>query len=169
MPPGYDEACYAIGRLTIVWAGLEEVLFGVLHYLYHERGGDKLLPEIPEALSRRVRFLKTCSTSLDLLDMQRQRGLALADQITALSDRRHWCIHGVVTNALDRQLGDILEFRRIHRKTHTSEQEKMTLHDLSEACIDIEVLTMNLFFFKRFWLEGRSYDEIDEMLSKIRR
>jgi hypothetical protein len=94
-----DEALFAaIGRLTISWAHLEAGLDYSIILLHKELGGDKIEPEMPWALKRKLKYIRKCFTKIDQFKQDRETVCGLISDIDAASELRHDIIHGVATS-----------------------------------------------------------------------
>jgi hypothetical protein len=94
-----DEALFAaIGRLTISWALLEAGLDYSIIMLHKELGGDKIEPEMPWALKRKLKYIRKCFNRIDGLTQDRETVAKLLDNIDTASEARHDIIHGVATS-----------------------------------------------------------------------
>jgi len=93
-----EEFFGAIGRLTISWAHLELGLDGMVHILYHGFGGKAIDPEIPQTLSRKIRFLRAAFKKLPIGDEGINGYLSFLDRVEAAAVTRHDIIHGIVVD-----------------------------------------------------------------------
>jgi hypothetical protein len=92
-----DHFYHAVGRLTIAWAYLETGLDMAMAVIHHQLGGSGAIePMMPYALQRKIRYLRKAFTKIPELAQWKDEFLAIADEITAASDKRHDLIHGYV-------------------------------------------------------------------------
>lgn len=92
-----EEFFGAIGRLVVSWSSLEMALDAMIDLIHRGLGGNKLEPERPRALQRKLNYLRRYFKSLPGMEPSGLAGfLLLFKQIEDLSESRHDIIHGAV-------------------------------------------------------------------------
>lgn len=119
----------SIGMMTILWAQTEGVLDALVASIYFQGGGEKLEPQHPRQLDRKLSFLRECYKRLTPLHCVAEEGNELVDRFHRLKQKRHDLVHGFVRKAH----ADKLEFsviKKDKRKPHGFSFEPQTLtHD----------------------------------------
>lgn len=157
-----------LGRLVLVWAGVERSLGHVVRYLYHAMDGDTIDPEYPRALKRQIQFVRTCANKMDWERRLSDRALELMDETTRLGEERHWCVHGFAHNVLDRTNDDVIRFIRPRLKEpHILDQREYSPEQVNELTAECMVLDGNLSLFVGFWLGAIPEDQRNEFLRKL--
>jgi hypothetical protein len=96
-PPDLDDLARAIGYLTIAWAFLESALDTWIDAIHEKWDGRNLNLELPRtAFHRKIAYIREWHTSYphgpDIFpDIPR-----ILDNLTRLSDDRHWISHSVL-------------------------------------------------------------------------
>ncbi|MFP3944539.1 MAG: hypothetical protein ACLFWF_11635 [Alphaproteobacteria bacterium] len=117
----------AIGALITHRAFAEHALDFWVAIIYHRSEGKKQESEIPGKFGRKVRFLNLCFRRIAALSPFADEGTAILDDLCALSDTRHYIIHGVISN-YDADTGEITF-------TKLDLTDKNTMHKASEKKI----------------------------------
>jgi hypothetical protein len=88
-----------IGTLAVAWATTELLLDALIGTLFHEFGGHPSEPTLPRTgLARKITFAKACFNTNAELSKDRDEAVPMLDQMLALGEDRHWCIHGAALN-----------------------------------------------------------------------
>jgi len=167
MPVGYDEACYAIGQVAIAWSMAERSFSACVLRLFHVYG-QRHDPNPPISLKRQLKFFRKSLPAIGITPEQIAQGNLLANMIGELSQKRHWCIHGLADALIDRQIGDAITFAR-YEKTGSAATEVKTfaMSDLDDIRHQAWVLGGAFLFFFGQALGGLPKEQLDEMLSKL--
>jgi hypothetical protein len=91
-----EEFFGAIGRLTISWGHLELGLDGMVEILYKGCEGNRIEAEVPQALQRKITFLRKVFKTLPIGEVALLEYLNVLDRIQAAAQSRHDVIHGIV-------------------------------------------------------------------------
>lgn len=156
-----DEGFFAaIGRLAISWAHLEFSLDCIVEIMHYGFGGKDVEPEIPRALQRKIRYLRTMIKQIPLPADAAQGFQNLFDQIEAAAQIRHNVIHGIIIEQAERS-GEATMVRAIRRKGGVSKRQfKMTTKDILRAAGQAQCLSSKTFH----WLT-----ETHNLISELRK
>jgi hypothetical protein len=93
-----DDAFFAaIGRLTISWAHIESGLDAAITVVHSVLGGDKIEPELPRMLQRKLKYLRASCNKIPALASYKASFPIFADAVQSASDIRHNLIHGSIS------------------------------------------------------------------------
>lgn len=128
-----------IGMTAVLWAKMEGAL-DACNDLAFEIGGNAFEDKLPQALNRKLRFMRKCHNELPELSPLKAAADKLVERAHFLKKRRHDLIHGI---ALELPAGDIMEFLRLSHGTEGLSIERITVtnEDLSSFAAD----AMDLF------------------------
>ncbi|MBI2235002.1 MAG: hypothetical protein HYU57_08505 [Micavibrio aeruginosavorus] len=115
----------AVGRFTINWASLEAVLDTLSTIAHVGFGGDKIEAEMPQALDRKLRFLKKFANGLPNTASVKPKILELVENVKQLSEVRHDLIHGVVVSRQSEDQ-DYVKMVRILKKSENYRHKNFT-------------------------------------------
>lgn len=148
----------AIGRLTISWAHLELGLDCMVDISHNAFGGNKIDPEMPRALKRKITYLRAIFKQLPIPPESIKGYHALLDQIETAAEVRHDIIHGAITKYIERS-GEAEMVRIIrHKKGVEKKRFKKTTGDILKDAGQAQRLgTKVLRWVTQF------YDLIDEL------
>jgi hypothetical protein len=122
-----DEAFFAaVGHLTIAWAHVESGLDFAILIIYGRLGGDKIEPEMPRALQRKITYLRKAVNRMDQLAPFRPTFPSLADRIAEASEQRHDIVHGYAITHFEEGLTEV-KFGRLLQGTFPREQKIITV------------------------------------------
>jgi len=144
-----DYAQYTIGGIAMSWASIETAIDGLTLVAYLN-GGNAFSPSMPRSLSRKIVFLETSFKKLAFLTEVANEGRALLARADALSNDRHWAIHGTVME----HMGNIdleMKVEKIRREQHyfVFERKTHSVADLADIWEKSNNLAIELFQFVR--------------------
>jgi hypothetical protein len=163
--PDMEKLFSILGRITFVWAHIDVSLDFCNFLLYHEHGGKGIDPEMPRtSLKRKRDFFRACVTRLSIGGPDHKDfGLHIADELSALSDDRHWIIHGAVGRP---ETETTYRFMRSMLAVGPEEPRAITDEELRLFLRRSLILSANLGLFAMCWLREPSADELHEMFGK---
>ncbi len=95
-PKTTDKLFIAIGQLTVAWALLEAHIDVCVWCIHHVLGGQSIEPDRPQALKRKLSYLRKAFSTISAITSQKALVSRLLTEIATASDDRHDIIHGVV-------------------------------------------------------------------------
>jgi hypothetical protein len=162
--PEMEKLFSILGRITYIWAHIDVSLDFCNFLLYHKHGGKSIDPEMPRSsLKRKRQFFRKCVTQLDLGTDHKDYGLHIADEISALSDDRHWMIHGAVGRPENETTYRLM---RSMLAVGPEEHREITDDELRLFLRRSLILSANVGMFGMCWLREPTADELDEMFGK---
>ncbi|WP_420411287.1 hypothetical protein [Roseibium sp.] len=157
----------AIGYLATRWAAVEILLDRMVEAVHDNYSGDKIEPERPRALNRKGPYLrKAFKAHHELLPFYDHLDQDL-HEVSALSDKRHWVIHGTMLSHPE-LTGNLATFIKYSWRSDQSPNSKgISIEDIYETADDALTLSLNLLFLGIQALNIGSKDEIDKILSEL--
>lgn len=92
-----SELYTGIGKITSLWALMEQALDAWVGIVFHSCGGRKLRNGLPHGLKRKLEFLRTGFKQIPDLAPFKDDGLVLLEKIASNKDRRHDVVHGAIS------------------------------------------------------------------------
>lgn len=96
-PEVVEPLCSAIGHMVLSWSQVEVCLDYSTAIIFQAAGGRHLDDQIPQALGRKIKFLRRCFRQIDTLLPFANEMLPYLDETKRLSETRHLIIHGVAS------------------------------------------------------------------------
>jgi len=143
----------AVGAVALNWAVIEGALDFAIATIFHELRNDKMEPEIPRGLEKKIAFLRQSLRHPKLAPIRAQ-SRALLTALKNTKDERHSLVHGPVMAVADH--GDtVLTLQIRYTKTRhrlssvevTTEQVEArahTAHALSDRATRFSVAVFNI-------------------------
>lgn len=102
-----------VGFVTMTWAYLEMCIDQTNTVIFHYCDGNKVEKELPvTSLKKKLKFQKLAFNQLPNLAGFKTCGLALAEKVRLMSDRRHHLIHGAAVHYdRDQKITKFVRFR----------------------------------------------------------
>lgn len=163
--PTLAEFEVAIGKLIIAWAVMEQILNACLQFLHRDHKGHEIETDLPEPLSRRLKYFKKALRASSVDEDWVEYGVKLAGEIKALSVVRHDCIHGVLSTFFDEQAPpSLMVFRPPTQSATNSPISLEKISDVEFQAMRIGVLLSVLVFRQ---LHPVSEEAVKELLSEL--
>jgi hypothetical protein len=111
----FADLCQVIGFVVIHWSLAEQQLDNWVNVCANNAGGKPFLEGkgVPQALKRKVNFIKRCLREIPDLAEFRDECAGLLSRILSASNRRHDLIHGAITELKPDPATGAFKFRRI--------------------------------------------------------
>ena len=147
----WEMSAKAVGEFITHWAMVERCIDFCIAIIYQKAGGKHLDNEIPQALWRRVKFLRRCFNQVSVLASFADEGRSLLDRITALTDTRNMLVHGCLSSYTSDSNGQEFLFVRIDlapdKQMHVSTSLRITGREFVENNSEAFSLTTDLIDF----------------------
>lgn len=88
----------SIGMIVVSWTFVENNLDAWSAITYHDHDGSSIEKKLPKPLSRKIGFLRKCFEQIDTLSTFTEEVIAYLDRVSALSETRHYVVHGVLSH-----------------------------------------------------------------------
>ncbi len=119
----FADLCQCIGFVVVHWSLAEQQLDTWVNVCCNNCGGKSLLDRkgVPQALKRKVAFIRRCLRELQALASYRDECASLLSRFLSASDKRHDLIHGAIAELRPNPTTGAFRFRRIgyDGDTHT--------------------------------------------------
>jgi len=143
-PKAFQAICSAIGALVVHWSFIDNAATICVNAAFE--GGEGWRSdrnEIPIEWRRKTSFIRECLNGCGKLSHLKSNGLHLIDKASTLANKRHFIIHGTITDFIE-QDDPILVFTKLDRSSDkTSHDEStfrisaITLAKLANKCCDV--------------------------------
>jgi hypothetical protein len=143
-----DDAFFAaVGRLALGWGMIDSCLEVMCLIIFNDFGGRKIEDEIPWSLSRKIKFLRRCFSTIELFKPVAPILLPLLVKAAAGMEKRHDVVHGVLLSSpepgLPTQMGRFLRSLRApydHRFAITTDEilrDALAANDLGGRLLNL--------------------------------
>jgi hypothetical protein len=132
-----------IGMIVMNWSFVENSLDAWTAIAYQNCNGASVERELPRMFDRKVRFLRKCFNRLPELAPWKDDALHYLDRARALSETRHYVVHGVLSD-FDKDHDESFTFQKIDLDENRTQHVIGSLTIPGEKLIDAanELLAM---------------------------
>ena len=115
-----------------MWAKMEGALDSINHAIFYIGRGKQIEPEVPESLSRKLRFMRRAHSRLPELKPLQASADRIVDRVHDLKQRRHDMVHGIATRVPTGDILNVIVLRRDKQapKGVAIDMKRMTAEDL---------------------------------------
>ncbi len=150
LPPDVIEPLWAaIGHMVHSWSVVEMCLDYNTAIIFRLAGGRHLDDQLPQALGRKIRFLRRCFKQIEPLRGFADEALGYIDEAKRLSETRHLVVHGSATKYdPDKQAFGFVKLDLTNGRTiHKANTALVPLRKLRDDAVDCQELTKNFLPF----------------------
>lgn len=144
-----------IGAITLSWAMSEMVLDNMVAFIFHVYGGQNSQKTIPSISFKNKRsYVYKSFNNKPELASYKDEAFILLDRMLALSDERHWCIHGAALNLHSSNNSTTQTMYRVVNEVHQEIQREVTLETLDNLLSKMIALSADLSQFLVKWAQN---------------
>ena len=151
-----EPLCGAIGHMVHSWSYVEACLDYNVAIIFQAAGGRHLDDQIPQALGRKIKFLRRCFRQIDALKPFAEEALPYLDKANHLSELRHIVVHGYASKYDEHNQS--FRFVRLNlidgRTMHKAVESWIPVRKLLDEAIDCQELHRKLISFTDRLLEA---------------
>lgn len=158
----------AIGQLAIAWAVAEYGLDKCISAIFHLKGGNEIVSELPMNARAKIKFFRRASNNIDALGSHTEWANEIVDLAYRTLDDRNWCIHGMALDAVPPFFEEPVTLTRFDRSNLIEAEFKpVTLADIGDARFRCQCLSVYFGLFLCKPLNVLSEDHVKKVCDDL--
>ena len=155
-PEIIEPLCGAIGHMVLSWASVEACLDYNTAIIFQAAGGKHLDDQIPQALGRKLKFLRRCFSRLPMLEPFADEAHLYFEEAKRLSNTRNLVVHGVASKYDNtNKCFQFTMFELVDGRTmHKANQLWVPVRKILDEAIDCQELSRRLINFTNRLLQA---------------
>ena len=138
----------AIGQLAIAWAVAEYGLDKCISAIFHLKGGDEIVSELPLNARAKIKFFRRAANTIGSLGTHTEWANEIVDLAYTTLDDRNWYIHGMALDVVPPFFEEPVTLTRFDRSNLIEAEFKpVTLAGILDAKLRCQRLSVSFGLF----------------------